>query len=69
MLWKSGQGYRSLVSLFHIPVEGFVNALAFTSDGHYLIAAVGQEHRLGRWSRNAKAKNSVVIVPLKQNIS
>jgi len=67
MLWKSGQGFRSLVSVFHIPIQGFINSLAFTSDGQHLIAAVGQEHRLGRWWRNPNAKNSVVIIPLQKN--
>ncbi|XP_026286964.1 U3 small nucleolar RNA-interacting protein 2 [Frankliniella occidentalis] len=69
MLWKTGQACRSLVSVFHIPVKGFINGLAFTSDGQYLVAAVGQEHRLGRWWRDPSAKNSVIVIPLKQNPS
>ncbi|KAJ1525829.1 hypothetical protein ONE63_009030 [Megalurothrips usitatus] len=64
MLWKIGQGCRTLVSLFHIPMSGYINALAFTSDGKHLIAAIGQEHRLGRWSRDPSSKNSVLIIPL-----
>ena len=55
------------MSVFHIPIKGFINALAFTSDGQHLIAAVGQEHRLGRWWRDSSAKNSVVIIPLQQS--
>ncbi|XP_034239703.1 U3 small nucleolar RNA-interacting protein 2 [Thrips palmi] len=69
MLWKSGQGFRTLESMFHIPIKGFINGLAFTSDGRHLIAAVGQEHRLGRWWRDASVKNSVVVIPLKQKTS
>lgn len=40
--------------------------MEFTNDGLHLVAAVGQEHRFGRWWRIKQAKNSVVIIPLKQ---
>lgn len=50
--------------LFEVPVRGFVNSLAFSSDGSKLIAAIGQEHRLGRWWRIKEAKNSVLVIPL-----
>lgn len=63
-LWKCGDSFRSLEHLFDIPVVGFVNSLAFAPDGSYLIAGVGQEHRLGRWWRNKDAKNVVLIIPL-----
>uniref|UniRef100_T1IIB2 U3 small nucleolar RNA-interacting protein 2 n=1 Tax=Strigamia maritima TaxID=126957 RepID=T1IIB2_STRMM len=62
--WKCGPNFRTLTPLFTFPHQGFINALTFTSDGQHLIAATGQEHRLGRWWRNKKAKNSVVIIPL-----
>lgn len=63
-LWKTSETYRELHLLFEIPVDGFVNSLAFTNDGSQLVAAIGQEHRLGRWWRNQKAKNLVLIIPL-----
>lgn len=63
-VWKLGDNYRALILLFEVPVRGFVNSLAFTNDGTKLIAAVGQEHRLGRWWRIKEAKNSVVVIPL-----
>lgn len=66
-IWKLGENYRELTQIFEVQVTGFVNSLAFTSDGKSLIAAVGQEHRLGRWWRIQKAKNSIVIVPLLRN--
>ena len=44
--------------------HGFINGLAFSHHGDFLVAAVGQEHRLGRWWRDKKARNSVVMVPL-----
>lgn len=63
-IWKITDNYRDIVLLFEIPVNGFVNSLAFTSDGSKLIAAIGQEHRLGRWWRIKEAKNSILIIPL-----
>lgn len=63
-VWKLGDNYRNLVLLFEVPVRGFVNSLSFTNDGTKLIAAVGQEHRLGRWWRIKEAKNSIVVIPL-----
>lgn len=50
--------------LFEVPVKGFVNSLAFSNDGCKLIAAIGQEHRLGRWWRIKEAKNSILVIPL-----
>jgi ribosomal RNA-processing protein 9 len=68
-LWKCDSGFRSLSPVLNIPVIGFVNAMAFTSDGNYLIVGVGQEHRLGRWWKIKEAKNGILIIPLtkKQN--
>ncbi|KAH7948099.1 hypothetical protein HPB52_018486 [Rhipicephalus sanguineus] len=47
-LWSSGEECKKLKEVASIPVEGFVNALVFNSSGDVLVAAVGQEHRLGR---------------------
>lgn len=63
-VWKLGDNYRELTVIFEVAVKGFVNSLAFTNDGTKLIAAVGQEHRLGRWWRIKEAKNSIIIIPL-----
>lgn len=65
-VWKCGEGFRSLTELFNIPATGFVNSLNFSSDGKMLIAGIGQEHRLGRWWRNASAKNEILLIPLLQ---
>jgi ribosomal RNA-processing protein 9 len=43
---------------------GFVNSLVFAKSGRFLLAGVGQEHRLGRWERIAAARNSLVLFPL-----
>ncbi|XP_076124489.1 U3 small nucleolar RNA-interacting protein 2 isoform X1 [Alosa pseudoharengus] len=65
-LWKVGQGFRGLEPLFSIPVAGFVNSLKFANSGKFLVAGVGQEHRLGRWWRVKEAKNGLYIIPLKR---
>ncbi|XP_014214805.1 U3 small nucleolar RNA-interacting protein 2 [Copidosoma floridanum] len=66
-LWRCGESFRSLEPLFDVKVTGFVNSLVFTPDGKYLIAGIGQEHKLGRWWRVPEAKNSIAIIPLIQN--
>ena len=46
-------------------MPGFVNGLSFTADGKHLLAAVGQAHRLGNWTKIKEARNSLAIIPLK----
>ncbi|XP_038668121.1 U3 small nucleolar RNA-interacting protein 2, partial [Scyliorhinus canicula] len=65
-LWKCGEGFKRLEPLFDIPMVGFVNSLKFSSSGDFLVAGVGQEHRLGRWWRLKEAKNGIYIIPLKK---
>ncbi|XP_041281874.1 U3 small nucleolar RNA-interacting protein 2 [Onychostruthus taczanowskii] len=65
-LWKCGEGFRKLEHLLDIPLVGFVNSLKFSAAGDFLVAGIGQEHRLGRWWRIKEAKNSICIIPLKQ---
>lgn len=64
--WQCSEGYRSLTPLFTLPLVGFVNTMQFSSDGSFLVAGVGQEHRLGRWWRIKEARNSIVIIKLKK---
>lgn len=47
-----------------IDVPGFVNGLSFAPSGNILVAAVGQEHRLGRWARIPKVPNGIAIIQL-----
>lgn len=61
-LWAYGN--HNLSEKAKIPVEGFINNLEISADGSKLIVAVGQEHKLGRWSVNKKAKNSVLVIKL-----
>lgn len=62
--WKADVSERALEPLCQIPVHGFVNGLAIHSDATYAVAAVGQEHRSGRWQRIPRAKNRLAILKL-----
>lgn len=65
-LWQCGEGFRQLDLLCDIPLVGFINSLKFSSSGNFLVAGVGQEHRLGRWWRIKEARNSVCVIPLRR---
>ena len=64
-LWKVDQKSKSVSEVNQLEIVGFVNDLKFSRDGSFLMAAVGQEHRLGRWSRLKEAKNQLICIPLK----
>lgn len=62
-LWaigKKGSG-NTLLTKGALPARGFVNGLAIAKSGRFLVAAVGQEPRLGRWLRDGAAKNGTLI--------
>ncbi|XP_034830523.1 U3 small nucleolar RNA-interacting protein 2 [Maniola hyperantus] len=63
-LWKIADAYRNITPMFSIEIFGFVNSIQFTSDGQQLFAAIGQEHKAGRWFKQAGAKNGLLIVKL-----
>uniref|UniRef100_A0A182FJ76 Uncharacterized protein n=1 Tax=Anopheles albimanus TaxID=7167 RepID=A0A182FJ76_ANOAL len=63
-VWRLAERRRTIEALMEVPVVGFVNAIEFTHDGRFLIVAVGQEHRLGRWWTLRNARNRVLVVPL-----
>lgn len=63
-LWKICDSYRKIEPLLTIEVNGFVNGMQFTSDSRQLYAAVGQEHKAGRWFRIGSAKNGLLVVNL-----
>uniref|UniRef100_A0A8C4Q0M6 U3 small nucleolar RNA-interacting protein 2 n=1 Tax=Eptatretus burgeri TaxID=7764 RepID=A0A8C4Q0M6_EPTBU len=67
-LWQCGKFFKSLVPILKIELAGFINALKFSSDGKFIVAGVGQEHRLGRWWRYKDVKNGVLIIPLSQEM-
>ncbi|GMF31137.1 unnamed protein product [Phytophthora fragariaefolia] len=62
-LWQADLKARSLIAVASIPLEGFVNALCFDPKARFLLAGVGQEHRLGRWEK-LKVKNGIAIIAL-----
>ncbi|KAL1562565.1 U3 snoRNP-associated protein-like protein [Salvia divinorum] len=64
-LWQIENESKGLRPLFELPLDGFVNSLAFAKSGKFLIAGVAQEPRLGRWGCAASAKNGVALHPLK----
>lgn len=66
-VWQVQKNFKELSMKFEVPVGGFVNSLTFTSDGSSLIAAIGQEHRLGRWWRLKEGKNVILVIPFKRN--
>ncbi|KAH3819784.1 U3 small nucleolar RNA-interacting protein 2-like isoform X1 [Dreissena polymorpha] len=67
-LWRCVNDCHKLEALCAVPVTGFVNSLQFSLDGRFLVAGVGQEHRLGRWWSNKEAKNSIVVIQLKYTV-
>lgn len=56
---------RLLEPAFEVPLEGYVNAVAFGAKAKFCVAAVGQEHRNGRWARIPGAKNRLAIIDLR----
>lgn len=64
-LWKAPDASgRALTPVGGLPVRGFVNSLQIAKSGRFVVAGVGQEPRMGRWLRDPKARNGVVIYPI-----
>lgn len=64
-LWKAPDASgRALTPVGGLPVRGFVNSLQIAKSGRFVVAGVGQEPRMGRWLRDPKARNGVVIHPI-----
>lgn len=62
--WHCNEAARSLRQVLSAPVKGFVNGLVVAPSGRFVVAAVGQEHRLGRWFRVREAKNGCAVISL-----
>jgi hypothetical protein len=58
---------RGIEGLSQIPLHGFVNDIAVGPKARFCAVAVGQEPRLGRWDRVARAKNRFCIVQLRRD--
>jgi hypothetical protein len=42
--------------------EGIINSLRISTDHKTIVAAVGQENRLGRWMVNKKTRNGILVL-------
>jgi ribosomal RNA-processing protein 9 len=68
-LWQCEDRPPSIRQVAAVDVgAGFVNGLALGSSGRLLVAAVGQEHRLGRWERKRGVKSGLrfAVLPHKE---
>lgn len=63
-LWQVDLVKKAMTPVGEIPAVGFVNALCFASNQRFIIAGLGKEHRLGRWSIQKQAKNGILITAL-----
>ncbi|CAG4979599.1 unnamed protein product [Colias eurytheme] len=67
-LWKVFDSYRKFEPMFSIEANGFVNCMQFSSDSKQLYAAVGQEHKSGRWFKENSAKNGFLVINFNINL-
>jgi len=65
---KPEEKKEKLKSIGSIPMKGFINGIKFASDARFVVAAVGSEHRLGRWDVDKSGKNGIQIVKLSENL-
>ena len=52
-----------------IEQNGFVNSLSFAPSGRFMVAGIGQEHRMGRWWRLKGVHNGIYIQNLNLDLS
>jgi ribosomal RNA-processing protein 9 len=64
--WHADENERAITQLMEVPLPGFVNGLAVAPSGKFVAAAVGQEHRLGRWFNVPEGRNSLCLIALPQ---
>ncbi|GLC40987.1 hypothetical protein PLESTB_000954900 [Pleodorina starrii] len=68
-LWSVNQGKSGgadgLTCVGALPQRGFVNGLAIARSARFVLAAVGQEPRMGRWARDARSRNGLALHRLK----
>ena len=62
--WRAAINFHWKSLRRQVRVRGIVNGLAFSDDGRTLVAAVGSEHRLGRWWKYADADEGLVVIPI-----
>eukprot|EP00697_Spironema_sp_BW2_P014623 gnl/Spiro4/5100_TR2548_c0_g1_i1.p1 gnl/Spiro4/5100_TR2548_c0_g1~~gnl/Spiro4/5100_TR2548_c0_g1_i1.p1 ORF type:complete len:456 (-),score=74.07 gnl/Spiro4/5100_TR2548_c0_g1_i1:72-1439(-) len=65
-LWNCGaENARCLRPVASLRVDGWINSMGFNASGTVLVAAVGQDHRLGRWTHFPRARNGLAIFRLR----
>merc|ERR1712146_146069 len=64
-IWSISMSDSTHVTLIkEIPVIGIINGIKISSAGDFVLVAVGEEHRCGKWVRIKDAKNSAQLMPL-----
>merc|ERR1711871_1451417 len=67
-LWQCDESFAKVHMKTKLAIPGYVNGLAMSKSGRFLVAAVGQEHKLGRWSPIKTAKNGLAVAKLPLNL-
>merc|ERR1712110_990057 len=62
--WQFSKQKQQISRIHQLAIPGFINGIAAPKSGKFVVVAVGQEHRLGRWWRNKDTRNSVQIVSM-----
>ncbi|OII70776.1 uncharacterized protein cubi_00921 [Cryptosporidium ubiquitum] len=60
--WKWSNQNNNISLINSIKVSGFVNDISVSDK--LIVAAIGQEHRLGRWNSIKNSKNGLLVVPI-----
>jgi len=63
-VWAVAEGFKALRQVGQVTLPGTVNCLAISACGRWLVAGLGQEHRLGRWYRDKTARNKLAIIQI-----
>jgi ribosomal RNA-processing protein 9 len=61
---RAGGGTKTLQPLGGVPARGFVTSLHLARSARFVVAGMGQEHRMGRWVKDRGAPNGVLVHPL-----
>lgn len=66
-VWSVGENFRSIKEVHKIQLAGFINSLDISPCGGWVVAGLGQEHRLGRWWRDKAARNKLAVIRVPQH--
>ena len=65
-VWSVGENFRSIKEVHKVQLAGFINSLDISQCGGWIVAGLGQEHRLGRWWRDKQARNKLAVIRVPQ---